>query len=319
MNERGKKTLIATVSVLSLTWVLAGCSHVGFRFQNSPLVHQPTGGTVYLKIATLEGAPLTTILGQIIQDQAQQWLRQRGYQLVTNPAKAATVITLNPGQRDHTVHARAYTYEIPVYTPGQTVQGTITDGTSGETATVTERAPGTWGTKTGAVGESGHTVQRRWIHAHVSAYRRGQPPIEASDGEAWPTEMTEPFFEDEGRVRRVVQELLDRSLLGQVDRAPSSFQAEDPACWLRAGMTFDHELVKQKKYIIASFSEGGHAEEDGLQIGDEITALAHTPIARAGYVIHEGEPLVVEYLRNGVPGTATVRPVMLCLTEGLVW
>ncbi len=88
--------------------------------------------------------------------------------------------------------------------------------------------------------------------------------------------------------------------------------------WQRA---FDEVLPLDERPTIVTITPGGPAEAAGLQAGDVVTAINDTPLPQGATGQEalfreidrsQGQPVLLAYLRHGVPGDTVALPVRSC-------
>jgi hypothetical protein len=241
--------------------------------QNSPRAIL-TGPKVYVDTISAEGKTLATPFADVIKAEAYNYMAVRGFTKAKSKLDAHTVLLFSPGLKDREVNVPGQTYMVPTYQPGQQTNfnayssnGTFVNGSA--------QSQGTTQWHTGY--REGYTaqIQDQWLQLGGYIQENGTIPKQAFQGQIWRTSNEVEFFSNENALRNGVRQLLDKTLLAQLKRAPASESNKRPGCRPMIGFEIDPEKAKDNgPTIIKRVMPDSPAEVAGLKAGDEIKTMA---------------------------------------------
>ncbi|MEQ1666292.1 MAG: PDZ domain-containing protein, partial [Bdellovibrionales bacterium] len=261
------------ISQLFVCALLAGCA-TSFKteMQNSPMA-MLTGPNVYIDIINEEGKTLVTPFSDVIRAETYKYMAARGFSVAKSKSEAHTVLQFSPGLRNHEVDVPGQTYVVPVYQPGQQANYNFYNN-SGGSVYGTVQSQGTTQWQTGYREGYKTQIQDQWLQIAGFVQENGVPPKQAFGGQIWRTSNNVEFFSNENTLRQGVAELLDKTMLAHVSRAPASATQKRPGCRPMVGFEIDPTKVEKGQSIIKRVMPNSAAEEAGLKNGDEIKLIA---------------------------------------------
>lgn len=259
-----------------------------WAIQNTPGVDHAIGHRVFVEVGVEDKEwrdARNTVFGKTILYQARQWLTAHGYNVVDKKRSADLAVVFTANSQDKTLHVPGATYvrNGPYAQSVQTSEGYNTD------------------------------VTARYLFLAVWQQQRGKTPEIVTDGQIFPREYRQKFFEEAFVMSDAVTILFDESLLGKYDKAFVANDLKDPGCWMRLGMDFVEENLTRGARI-KSFLKGSHAEKAGLKVGDIVYSIADVEVPnRNPAAFAENEAVDVSASRDGKAFSVKVMPSMQCI------
>jgi hypothetical protein len=306
---------------VTFSLVFIGCATLKSQIQNDPNFEGPTGDRVSLSIRDKEGKDLSeSMAGKVVLSEAAKWVKSKGFRVADETKKADQSIIFGMDQESKQVYVPAQAYSVPVYGNNNGSTTTV-KGSYGQTLGTLETAPSNPYAPTGYQTQyrEGYTanVTDRWLFMTIYSQVHGKTPSKISEGQVYPDQRDQEFFENRQVMSQAVSKLLSQSPLAIAGRAPASTESgKDPGCWMRLGILFDEKEKLDKGAKIKDFAQGSKAEAAGLKIGDIIYSIGgqDIPINRP-VKFDEGKIVSVIGSRNGKDLRVQAFPSLQCIED----